>query len=66
LFSVNYMMLVAALVKPGRMDEALATVALLLELQPSYTIGAQCAAVDMAPALGALLTEAVQMAGLPL
>ena len=46
-------MLVAGLVKPGRMDEALATVALPLELQPSYTIGAQCAAVDMAPALGA-------------
>jgi adenylate cyclase len=65
LFSVSHMFLVAALARLGRTDEAKAVVARLLELQPSFSISRQCAAVGAVPALTAALTEAVCSVGLP-
>jgi len=65
LFSVSHMFLVAALARLGQTDEAKAVVARLLELQPSFSIGRQCAAVGAVPSLAAALTEAVRSVGLP-
>ena len=65
LFSVSYIFLVAALARLGRMGEAKAATARLLELQPSFSISRQCAAVGAVPAVTAVLTEAVRSAGLP-
>jgi TolB-like protein len=64
-FSISYMMLVAALARLGRIDEAKAAAARLMELQPSFSIGRHCVAVDVAPTLGAELTQAVRSVGVP-
>jgi adenylate cyclase len=65
LFSVSYIGLVAALARLGRVDDAKAAAARLMELQPSFSISRQCAAVGAVPALTAALTEAVRSVGLP-
>jgi len=65
LFTVSYMLLVAALAKLGQIEEAKAVGARLLELQPSFSIGRMSAAVGMVPSVAAGLTDAVRSAGLP-
>jgi len=64
-FSISHMMLAAALVKLGRIDEAKAAAERVLELQPNFSSGAQCAAVGAVPELAAPLIEALRAAGLP-
>jgi tetratricopeptide (TPR) repeat protein len=58
LFSINYMCLVAALSRLGQKEDAKSAVARLLELQPSFSIGRQCATVGVVPSLTAKLTDA--------
>ena len=65
LFSISYMLLVAALAKLGQIDEAKAVAVRLLELQPSFSIGRQSAAVGIVSSLAAGLTNAVRSIGLP-
>jgi len=64
-FSMSYMLLAASLVKVGRLEEAKAAAARVLELQPSYRFGKHFRGVDCAPALAASLSEALRAAGLP-
>ena len=59
------MCLAAALTKLGRIDEAKAAVARVLALQPAFSIGEWCAALDPAPEIAAPFTEALRAAGLP-
>lgn len=59
------MLLAAALVKLGRLEEAKAAAARVLELQPAFRYGRQFAGVDCAPALAASLSEALRATGLP-
>ena len=63
--SISYMLLAAALVKLGRLEEAKAAAARVLELQPAFRYSRQFAGVDCAPALAASLSEALRAAGLP-
>jgi adenylate cyclase len=64
-FSINHMLLAAALAKLGKIDDAKAAAARAMELQPSFSINRQCAAIGCAPALAAALTDAVCSVGLP-
>ena len=64
-FSVCHMMLAAPLVKLGRLDEAKAVAARVLELQPAFRCSHQFAGVGCEPALAGTLTEALRAAGLP-
>jgi TolB-like protein/DNA-binding winged helix-turn-helix (wHTH) protein len=64
-FSVCHMVLVAPLVKLGRLEEAKAAAARLLELQPAFSCSKQMTGVGCAPALAASLSEALRTAGLP-
>jgi adenylate cyclase len=64
-FSSAYMFQAGALVKLGRIDEAKAAAARVLALQPGFTIGDWCRALDPVPAIGERLTEALRAAGLP-
>jgi TolB-like protein len=63
--SISYMLLVAALVKLGRIEEAKAAGARVLELQPGFRYSRQFSGVNCAPALAAALGEALHAAGLP-
>jgi adenylate cyclase len=63
--SISHMLLVAALAKLGRFDEAKASAAEVLSLQPSFRYGRQFTGVDCAPALASSLGEALRAAGLP-
>jgi len=63
--SINYVILIGPLVALGRLDEAKAAAARVLELQPTFRITSQFAGVDCAPVLAAKLGEALQVAGLP-
>jgi TolB-like protein len=63
--SISYMLLAAPLVKLGRLDEAKAAAARVLELQPAFRYSRQFAGVDCAPALAASLSEALRATGLP-
>jgi adenylate cyclase len=63
--SINYVLLTAPLVKLGRLEEAKAAAARVLQLQPAFGYGGQFAGVDCAPALAASLGEALRAAGLP-
>jgi TolB-like protein len=63
--SISYMLLAAPLVKLGRLDEAKAAAARVMELQPGFRYGRQFAGVDCAPALAASLSEALRATGLP-
>jgi len=64
-FSIPHLCLVSALVKLGRIAEAKAAAARVLELHPAFRIGEWCAAIDPAPEIAAPLTEALRAAGLP-
>jgi TolB-like protein len=63
--SISYMLLAAPLAKLGRLEEAKAAAARVLELQPAFRYGRQFAGVDCAPALAASLGEALRTVGLP-
>lgn len=63
--SITYVQLTAALTKLGRLDEARAAAARVLELQPAFRYGRQFAGVNCAPALAEVLGGALQEAGLP-
>jgi adenylate cyclase len=63
--SISRMLLAASLVKLGRMDEAKAAAAHVLELQPTFRYSKQFSGVNCAPALAASLGEALRETGLP-
>jgi tetratricopeptide (TPR) repeat protein len=63
--SINYVLLVAPLAKLGRLEEAKAAAARVLELQPSFRYSRQFSGVDCAPTLAATLAEGLGAAGLP-
>jgi adenylate cyclase len=63
--SISYMLLAAPLAKLGRLEEAKAAAAGILELQPAFRYSRQFAGVDCAPALAASLSEALRATGLP-
>lgn len=63
--SITYVQLTAALVKLGRLDEAQAAAARVLELQPGFRYTRQFAGVNCAPVLALPLGDALRQAGLP-
>ena len=63
--SITYVQLAAALAKLGRLEEARAAAARVLELHPTFRYSRQFSGVDCAPALAASLGEALRAAGLP-
>jgi len=63
--SITYVQLAAALAKLGRLDEARAAAAHVLELQPAFHYSRQFAGVNCAPALAEALAGALREAGLP-
>ncbi|WP_050422782.1 winged helix-turn-helix domain-containing protein [Bradyrhizobium tropiciagri] len=63
--SITYVQLAAALAKLGRLDEARAAAARVLELHPSFRYSLQFAGVNCAPALAEALGSALRAAGLP-
>jgi TolB-like protein/Flp pilus assembly protein TadD len=64
-FSVSHTLLAAALARLGRTEEAAAAARQVLALEPSFSSRQYCAAIGMAPALAAALTDAWSSAGLP-
>jgi adenylate cyclase len=63
--SINHVLLAAPLAKLGRLEEAKAAAARVLELQPAFHYSRQFSGVDCAPALADSLGEALRAAGLP-
>jgi TolB-like protein len=63
--SITYVQLAAALAKLGRLEEASAAAARVLELHPTFRYSRQFLGVDCAPALAASLGDALRAAGLP-
>jgi tetratricopeptide (TPR) repeat protein len=63
--SITYVQLAAALAKLGRLDEAKAAAARVLELHPAFRYSRQFAGVNCAPALAETLGAALRDAGLP-
>ena len=63
--SISYMLLAAPLSRLGRFEEAKAAAARLMELQPNFSIARHLTGVDCERALGAALTEALSVLGLP-
>lgn len=63
--SISYMLLAASLAKLGRLEDAKAAAARVLELQPVFRYGRQFAGVDCAPPLAASLGDALRAIGLP-
>jgi TolB-like protein len=63
--SITYVQMAAALAKLGRLDEARAAAARVLQLHPTFCYSRQFAGVGCAPALAAKLAEALSAAGLP-
>jgi tetratricopeptide (TPR) repeat protein len=63
--SITYVQLAAALAKLGRLDEARAAAARVLELHPTFRYSRQFAGVNCAPALAQALGDALRTAGLP-
>ncbi|MBN9549288.1 MAG: winged helix-turn-helix domain-containing protein [Alphaproteobacteria bacterium] len=63
--SITYVQLAAALANLGRLDEARAAAARVMELQPAFRYSRQFAGVNCAPALADALGSALQQAGLP-
>jgi TolB-like protein len=64
-FSFSYTLLAAPLAKLGRLEEAKAAAARVLELQPAFRYGRQFFGVNCVPALAASLSEALRATGLP-
>jgi TolB-like protein len=63
--SITHVQLAAALAKLGRLEEARAAAARVLELHPTFRYSRQFSGVNCAPALAASLGEALRTAGLP-
>lgn len=63
--SITYVQLAAALTKLGRLHEAKAAAARVLELHPTFRYSRQFQGVNCAPALATALGEALRAAGLP-
>jgi TolB-like protein/class 3 adenylate cyclase/Tfp pilus assembly protein PilF len=63
--SISHMLLAAPLAKLGRLEEAKAAAARVLERQPAFRYSQQLSGVDCAPALAASLSEALRVTGLP-
>ncbi len=63
--SITYVQLAAALAKLGRLEEAKAAAAKVLELHPAFRYSRQFAGVNCAPALAISLGKALHAAGLP-
>src|SRR5258708_21520321 len=63
--SITYVQLAAALAKLGRLEEARAVAARVLELHPMFRYSRQFSGVNCAPALAASLGDALRTAGLP-
>jgi TolB-like protein/tetratricopeptide (TPR) repeat protein len=63
--SITYVQLAAALAKLGRLEEARAAAARVLELHPPFRYSRQFAGVNCAPALAEALGDALRAAGLP-
>ncbi|MCK1625926.1 winged helix-turn-helix domain-containing protein [Bradyrhizobium sp. 160] len=63
--SITWVQLAASLAALGRMEEARAAAASVLELQPSFRISGQLAGVDCAPQLASKLGKALRASGLP-
>jgi len=63
--SITHVQLAAALAKLGRVDEARAAAARVLELHPTFRYSRQFAGVNCAPELAQALGEALRAAGLP-
>jgi TolB-like protein len=63
--SIHHVMLAAALAKLGRLEEAKAAAARVLELQPAFRYSRQFGGVACAPALAASMGAALRAAGLP-
>ncbi|WP_137933622.1 winged helix-turn-helix domain-containing protein [Mesorhizobium comanense] len=64
-FSILHGWLAAPLARLGRIEEAKASAARLLSLDPHFTIGRWSAAVGLAPAIASDVTDALRKAGLP-
>lgn len=63
--SITYVQLSAALAKLGRLDEARAAAARVLELHPTFRYSRQFLGVNCAPELALPLGDALRAAGLP-
>ena len=63
--SITYVQLAAALARLGRLEEARAAAARVLELQPDFRYSRQFAGVNCSAALAASLGDALRAAGLP-
>ena len=63
--SITYVQLTAALTKLGRLEEARAAAARVLELHPTFRYSRQFEGVNCAPALAEALGGALRAAGLP-
>lgn len=63
--SITYVQLTASLVRLGRLEEARAAAARVLELHPTFRYGRQFLGVNCAPTLAASLGDALRTAGLP-
>jgi TolB-like protein/tetratricopeptide (TPR) repeat protein len=63
--SITYVQLAAALAKLGRVEEARAAAARVLDLHPTFRYSRQFAGVNCAPALAEALGDALGIAGLP-
>ena len=63
--SINYVILIGPLVALGRLNEAKAAAARVMELQPTFRFSRQFAGVDCAPVLAEKLGAALRAAGLP-
>lgn len=63
--SITYAQLAAALAKLGRLEEARAAAARVLEVHPTFSYSRQFAGVNCAPALAGCLGDALRTAGLP-
>jgi tetratricopeptide (TPR) repeat protein len=63
--SINYVLLAAMLAKVGRLEEAKAAAARVLELHPAFRYSRQFSGVDCAPQLAVVLGELLGTCGLP-
>jgi hypothetical protein len=63
--SISYLLLAAPLARLGRLEEASAAAARVLERQPAFRYSLQFSGVDCAPALANSLGAALRLVGLP-
>ncbi|MDN3278289.1 winged helix-turn-helix domain-containing protein [Frankia sp. RB7] len=63
--SITWVQLAASLAALGRMEEARAAAACVLELQPSFRVSGQLSGVDCAPELASKLGKVLRASGLP-